>query len=109
MDLKTFLTELLAALTDIDLIEDIDLSAEGIVVSGQIILAGKMFLEIYYNEVTETTAFALIKDEKRIWGIDRDNIRDWHVHPLNNPEQHESIQPLTISDIIKRLKNVLES
>ena len=109
MDLKTFLTELLAALTDIDFVEDIDLSAEGIVVSGRIILSGKMFLEVYYNEVTETIAFALIKDEKRIWGIDRDNIRDWHVHPLNNSEQHESIQPLTISDIIKRLKNVLES
>ncbi len=109
MDLKTFLTELLAALTDIDFVEDIDLSAEGIVVSGRIILSGKMFLEVYYNEVTETIAFALIKDEKRIWGIDRDNIRDWHIHPLNDPEQHESVQSLTIFDIIERLKNVLES
>lgn len=62
MDLRTFLTELLAALTDIDFVEDIDLTTEGIVVSGRIILAGKMFLEVYYNEVTETTAFALIKE-----------------------------------------------
>lgn len=33
MDIKTFLKELLAALADIDFVEDIDLSAEGIVVS----------------------------------------------------------------------------
>ena len=109
MDLKTFLTELLAALADIDFVEDIDLRAEGIVVSGRVILAGDMFLEVYYNEVTETIAFPLIKDRKRIWGIDKDNIRDWHVHPLIDPEQHESIQSLTIFDIIERLKSVLES
>ena len=108
MDVKTFLTELIAALSNIDFVEDIDLSAEGVVISGQIFLADKIFLEVYYNEVTETIAFALIKDGKRIWGIDRDNIRDWHIHPLNNPEHHESIQSLTIFEIIERLKNVLE-
>ena len=68
-----------------------------------------MFLNVYYNEVTETIAFALIENEKRIWGIDKDRIRDWHIHPLNDPEQHESIQPLTICCIIEKLKGVLEN
>ena len=63
-------------------------------------------MEVYYNDLTETIAFALIKNEKRIWGIDKDNIRGWHIHPLNNPEQHDSIQSLTIFDIIDLLKNV---
>jgi hypothetical protein len=68
-----------------------------------------MFLEVYHNEVTETTAFALIKEAKRIWGIDKDSLRNWHIHPLNNPEQHEPIQSPAISDIIESLKNVLDS
>ena len=43
------------------------------------------------------------------WGIDKDSIRDCHIHPLNDPEQHESIQPVTIFDIIGKLKNILKN
>ena len=109
MDLKSFLTELLAALANIDIIKDIDLKSEGITLSGRIILSDKMFMEVYHNEVTATTAFALIKEGKRIWGIDKDSVRNWHIHPLNNPEQHEPIQSMAIFDIIECLKNVLDS
>ncbi len=30
---------------------------------------------IYFNEFTSTTAFALLENNKRIWGIDFDNPR----------------------------------
>ncbi len=108
MDVRTFLTELLSCLTKVDFVEDINLKAEGIVLSGRVILKEKMFLEVYYNEVTETIAFALIKEGKRVWGIDRDKTRDWHVHPLNEPELHESIRSLSISEIVEKLKEVWE-
>lgn len=109
MDVKTFLKEFIAALADTNFVEDIDLKSEGIIINGRVVLAGEMFLNVYYNEITETIAFALIKNEKRIWGIDKDSIRDWHIHPLNDPEQHESIQPVTIFDIIGKLKNILKN
>ena len=85
MDLKSFLTELLSSLAKFDFVKDVDLETQGLVVSGRIVLQNDMFLEVYYNAVTKTMAFALIKDQRRIWGIDRDNIRDWHIHPLNDP------------------------
>lgn len=70
MDVKTFLTELLSSLTSIDFVEDIDLKGEGIVLSGRIILRDNIFLEVYYNEVTETIAFALKVEKIIYWHID---------------------------------------
>ncbi len=97
MDVKIFLTEFLSCLASLDFVENVDLKGEGIVLSGRVFLKEQIFLEVYYNEVTETIAFALIKEEKRIWGIDRDSIRDWHIHPLKDPGIHESIEPISIN------------
>jgi len=67
-----------------------------------------MFLEFYFNEKTETTVFALIKDQKRVWGIDRDNARVWHLHTLENPSKHTGIEMLSVSEIVERLRVVLK-
>lgn len=106
MDVKIFLTELLSCLARLNFVEDVDLKGEGIVLSGRIFLKERIFLEVYYNEVTRTIAFALIKGEKRIWGIDRDNIRDWHIHHVEAPETHESIESLSVYEIVEELKEV---
>ena len=47
------------------------------------------FVDVYYNEETGTTAYALIKRNKRIFGAD--NTGGWHRHPMNDPDQHESL------------------
>jgi len=44
------------------------------------------FVDIFYNEQTGTTAFALIRASQRIFGAD--NTGGWHWHPFANPEQH---------------------
>ena len=67
-----------------------------------------MFLEFYFNEQTGTIAFALIRDQGKIWGIDRDNIRGWHLHPLENPMGHVGIEKLSVSEIVERLRAVLK-
>lgn len=108
MDVKSFLTELLSALAKLDFVKDVDLKTESSIVSGRIILEKDIFLEVYYNAVTETIAFALIKDHQRIWGIDRDNIRDWHIHPLDDPTNHISTEPLSVSNIVETLARIWE-
>lgn len=65
------------------------------------------FLRFYCNEVTGTLAFALIKQQHRVWGIDFDNRRQWHVHPAENPEKHVPIDPLSVTEIVGRLQDVL--
>ena len=64
MDVNGFNSELLSALSRIELIERIELETEAIVVKGRAYINASMFLEIYFNEITETTAFALINEQK---------------------------------------------
>jgi hypothetical protein len=66
-----------------------------------------MFLSFYYNQVTGTEAFALIEGARRIWGIDYDNIRGWHLHPAEAPDQHVAIEPQSVPAIIQWLGQAL--
>ena len=116
MDVRDFASQLLQALATIEAIEQVVLRPEGPVVSGRAYVTRRindireMFLEFYFNEQTRTVAFALIKDRGRIWGIDRDNIRGWHLHPLENPSEHIGIEMLSVSvsEIVERLRSVLK-
>jgi hypothetical protein len=47
------------------------------------------YIDAFYNELTGTTAFALIRQGQRAFGAD--NTGDWHVHPFADPDQHEPI------------------
>jgi hypothetical protein len=56
-----------------------------------------------YSIPLSTTAFDLIEDEQRIWGVDYDDLRGWHVHPADDPDQHRDIDPMTPSEIVEAL------
>ena len=45
------------------------------------------FIDVFYNEETRTTAFALILSDRRVFGAD--NTGGWHVHPFDDPEHHD--------------------
>jgi len=47
------------------------------------------FIDVFYNEQTGTTAFALICQGHRVFGAD--NTGGWHVHPFASPEQHDPL------------------
>ena len=109
MDVEDFVDELLRSLADTGLFEGVTLQTEGPVASGYAYVRGneQCFLRFYYNEITGTLAFALIRQQQRVWGIDFDNRRQWHVHPVESPEKHMSIDPLSVTDVINRLQSVL--
>lgn len=106
MDISQFLLLLLEGFSKLDFVEKVDIQTEVFVLKGRAILKENRFLQIYFNELTGTTAFALIEKERRIWGIDYDNMRGWHLHPLENPETHHTIDKKTIEEIIKMLLEV---
>ena len=108
MGVRGFASELLWALATVEAIERVALRSEGPVVSGWAYVTAEMFLEFYFNERTGTMAFALIRDRGRIWGIDRDNVRGWHLHPLESPTEHVEIEALSVSEIVERLRAVLK-
>jgi hypothetical protein len=48
------------------------------------------FIEAVFNEHTGTTAFALIRERRRIYGTD--NTGGWHVHPFDDPSLHRPLR-----------------
>jgi hypothetical protein len=44
------------------------------------------FVDAFCNERTGTMAFALIRDDRRVFGAD--NTGGWHVHPFTSPDRH---------------------
>jgi hypothetical protein len=108
MDLRTFTEELLNALAAIGLFPRIALQSEGPVSSGYAYTdREEFFLRFYFNELTGTVAFALIKNQQRIWGVDYDNRRGWHLHPETSPTEHIALAPLSVADIIAHLQQVV--
>jgi hypothetical protein len=107
MEVNNFAAELLHALADTKLFERVDINTEGPIVNGHIYVQDKIFVRFYFNQDTQTIAFALIKEKQRIWGIDRDNRRGWHVHPDHDPTSHFEIEPLSVSEIVAQLRDVL--
>jgi len=103
MDVAGFLQSLLDALADRAFVESVDLQTEAIVARGRVHLEGNRFLQVYFNEETGTTAFALIEDGERVWGVDYDALRGWHEHPPNSPAQHRDIEPMTPLEVVALL------
>ena len=104
MDAATFVSSLLDAAADLSFVEDVDLRTEAFVVKGRIRLTKERFLQIYFNEQTNTTAFALIEEDARIWGIDHDALRGWHLHPVGQPNTHRDIDPLAVEEVMRALQ-----
>jgi hypothetical protein len=104
MDVKHFVEQVLSALSGALPFGRVSVQTEGPIVEGRAFLQENRFLRFYYNERTGTTVFALIEDERRAWGIDCDQRRGWHLHPVSAPEEHVEIAPLTVAEIIERLR-----
>lgn len=107
MDIGRFSTELLAALALVESVDRVSLQTEGPVVQGRVYFRPDLFLEVFFNQVTGTTAFALIREQARIWGIDHDALRGWHRHPQGASFQHVPISPPEISAIVAEVSMVV--
>ena len=108
MKVEEFVGTLLEALSHLEAVKHVTVQNESLVVNGRASLDDRKFLAFYYNAITETIAFALIEGKKRIWGLDFDNIRGWHIHPKNAPETHVDIEPQSVSEIIQKFREALD-
>ena len=68
MELKVFLAELVMSLAHLDFVTALKLRTEVFTVKGRVHLTQCGFLEIYFNERTQTVAVAWIEAERRKWG-----------------------------------------
>jgi len=107
MDINTFSEDLLQALAKTRLIQRVTLQTEGPIVNGYAYVREDVYLRFYYNENTDTMAFALIAEQQRIWGIDHDNLRGWHIHPAGSPTSHVKIESMSVPEIVLQLEKII--
>ncbi|MBI3957558.1 MAG: hypothetical protein HY328_02025 [Chloroflexi bacterium] len=66
------------------------------------------FIDIFYNEVSDTTAYALISGNRRIYGAD--NTGGWHFHPFGTPEVHiPLVAPLPFAEFLVSVEKQIQS
>src|SRR3972149_3925800 len=69
-------------------------------------LTDESFIEAFFNEATQKTAFAHIKDGIRIFGAD--NTGGWHWHPLDVPEEHiRTGEAVSYPEFLKQVEDTL--
>lgn len=64
------------------------------------------FIEAFYNQETDTTAYALVMNEERVLGAD--NTGGWHYHPFNRPSEHvASSAPVPFAEFLDEVERCL--
>ena len=66
-------------------------------------LIDESFIEVFYNHASVKFAFALIVNGQRIYGKDNAKI-GWHVHPINNPQDHIPCNPATFAEFLAEVE-----
>ena len=62
--------------------------------------------DLFYREETGRTDYTLIVENRRYYGID--NLGGWHEHPVDDPNTHGPIRPLSPDEAIALLSEALE-
>lgn len=109
MDVNQFHRQVLEELGKLPFVENLNFQVEVFILKGKVYLGLTEFLQVYYNSRTGTISFSLVKDKKRIWGIDFDSLRGWHLHPVENPEDHVITKLKSIKEIIADFADVWQS
>ena len=92
MDVSQFLLSLLKSLSGLEFVEKVDFKTEVFILKGRANLGGKRYPQVYFNELTSTTAFALIEKGKK----------------FGESESHRSISKKSVQEIVRELSDVWE-
>jgi hypothetical protein len=68
---------------------------------------GEMFIDVFYNAVTDKTSIALIKAGQRVYGVDNAKM-GWHKHPFDVPERHISCLPVTFAEFLTDVESYFQ-
>ncbi|MBS1249705.1 MAG: hypothetical protein MAG431_01286 [Chloroflexi bacterium] len=73
------------------------------ILSMRIHLLDDSFIEVFYNIITNKTAFTYIVEDIRVYGKDNTKM-GWHVHPMGNPTEHISCEEVSFSDFLAEVE-----
>jgi hypothetical protein len=78
------------------------------ILKARICFGPDLFLQIYRNDQSRTTSFALVCASRRVFGIDEIS-GQWHIHPARNPVRHRPLltPPATLREVFRQVEEVL--
>ncbi len=76
-----------------------------ITVEARVKISEEIFIEIYYNTLSDKKSFALIQNNQRIFGYD--NYKYWHVHPRNSVTDHVLCKEPSIEKVLNEIKEII--
>ncbi len=65
------------------------------------------FVDVYFNEETQRTDYALIHKGERVYGVD--NLKDWHYHPFQAVEQHLPCPEPSVDEVFEKIKGIVRA
>lgn len=78
--------------------------------SFRLIIRNDLFIQVFYGLKSQSLYMALVEGRQRIYGIDREE-NEWHLHPFENPEQHEPLEqglgPKPVMSFLARVEVIL--
>ena len=111
MKVKDFVREVRKEAAKRDYVGDVQIIDQGLyAVKMWLIITPDMKVQLYYNERTGTTNFALLLHEERIYGRNKRG-RSWHRHPVERPWEHdvspEGAKPVSVAEFLQEVDKVL--
>jgi len=103
MQALTFLQNVIDVCSKFNFVKTIDIVLfDEPVAKARVEIKSNIFIEVFFNGQTQKCSFALIKNNKRIYGVD--NTKGWHIHPFEDPKSHVPNETISFS----RFMQVLE-
>jgi hypothetical protein len=65
------------------------------------------FVDVYFNEETQRTDYALIHKGERVYGVD--NLKGWHYHPFQVVEQHLPCPEPSVQAVFEKMRGIVEA
>ena len=106
--MTSFVETILGESEESGIITHTEVNVEGPITKIRLTIDEKTFIQIFSNNTTKTLAYTLIRESKRIYGIDRDNIRDWHEHPFEDPTTHRKCDKVTFKHFLEKVKELFK-
>jgi len=71
----------------------------------RLVIDAELFIDIYFNADNGRFDFTLIRANKRIFGYD--NLKNWHYHPVEQPDLLIDCDPPSLRLIIEKTARVI--
>ena len=106
--MTSFVEAILGESEESGIITHTEVNVEGPITKIRLTIDEKTFIQVFSNNTTKTLAYTLIRESKRIYGIDRDNIRGWHEHPSEDPTTHRKCDVVIFKHFLENVKELLK-